>query len=916
MLTHEKAASDSASESGSRSNYTRGQSITEARRFLDALDAEAEARPAAAFAQAPDEPLPHVDDLAVTNAEFLAALAPPLEPEERLWCCHFAVTPAEATEKRLWGGFPLVRPAPDTPDRNSYFSVATLRPDAKGEHHRRKENFGRLWCVVLDDPTTLQGAIPPTWILQTSHNKVQVGYKLADPVADLGIARRLHQALTDAGHLGADTNGNNPVRYVRLPVGSNTKRNPPHRHRLTHWAPEVSETLDILIAGLGLDADAILNPPPEPPRAPVQPTLTEPAAWAIKAERIALDAALRTVNDPKLGRHQEIYSIGCRAARDGLPPEALEPALQAFAARMRPCDTNGVVTGVNWGVERQTIRDGYRTGTTDGIPEQVDSSGLTGQANAAASASEAPVETNPHEAALGPLAARGAGVSRPEWDRDRVLGALAYLDPTQYLGMGLRALHHASGGGLDGLDLVGAWLGADGADDTARVEAAWLALDPHPKKPITLRSIYKDARTQGWDGQPYRPPPPPLALVDLRTMRHMRPPPRYALDRLIPRELVTLLGAHGGAGKSMLALTIAAHVCCGRAWAGHSAVTGRTLYVTLEDSGAMVLDRLGRIVDAFGLDADAVTQGMTVLDGTGGDSALAIERPFARDLAPTRLLREVSDAAIGSALVVIDNASDAFAGDENNRVQVRGFMRMLGDIARRSGAGVLLLAHVDKAAAKYGALGNSYSGSTAWHNSARSRLALTEREGVIELAQEKLTVSKKADPVVLSWTDTGVLIPGTAGADAARAIIDASEDRAILACMQAAAEAGATVPTGETGPATTWHALSVYAECPERLRTNKPQFRAAVARVLRAGLIVRETYVNAARNSRERYVLTNSDPASVRVSSNQRGTDANQRPPCVSSTHRGVGIEATQNPAPSNQRKTPAKEERRHPWET
>lgn len=42
MLTHEKAASDSASESGSRSNYTRGQSITEARRFLDALDPEAE----------------------------------------------------------------------------------------------------------------------------------------------------------------------------------------------------------------------------------------------------------------------------------------------------------------------------------------------------------------------------------------------------------------------------------------------------------------------------------------------------------------------------------------------------------------------------------------------------------------------------------------------------------------------------------------------------------------------------------------------------------------------------------------------------------------------------------------------------------------------------------------------------------
>ncbi|NCC41607.1 MAG: DUF3987 domain-containing protein [Gammaproteobacteria bacterium] len=315
----------------------------------------------------------------VTNADFLAALSPALEPDERLWCCHFATPPNKATAAQ-WSGFPLVRPAPDTRDRNAYFSVATLRPDTNGEHHRRKENFGRLMCVVLDDPTTLQGEIPPTWILETSHNKVQVGYRLTDPVADLGVARRLHSALADAGHLGADQNGNNPLRYVRLPIGSNTKHDPPHPHRLIHWAPEVSVSLESLIAGLGLDAGAILNPPLEPPRAAAEPTTTDPTVWSIRAERIAMDAALRTITDPKLGRHAEIFALGCRAARDGLPFESLETALQTFAARMRPCDTNGVVSGINWEAERQAIQDGYIRGRADGIPAPADFTGLMDKA--------------------------------------------------------------------------------------------------------------------------------------------------------------------------------------------------------------------------------------------------------------------------------------------------------------------------------------------------------------------------------------------------------------------------------------------------------------------------------------------------------------------------------------------------------
>ena len=241
--------------------------------------------------------------------------------------------------------------------------------------------------------------------------------------------------------------------------------------------------------------------------------------------------------------------------------------------------------------------------------------------------------------------------------------------------------------------------------------------------------------------------------------------------------------------------------------------------------------------------------------------------------------------------MIIDNASDAFGGDENNRVHVRGFMRMLADIARETGAAVLLLAHIDKASAKYGALGNSYSGSTAWHNSARSRLALTEKDGAIEMVQEKLTIGRKADPLRLGWDDTGVLVPdGGAGAALAQGITDQADDNALRACFAAAAEAGVSVPAATTGPATTWHVLSDYPELPPQLKGNKSRFKAGIARLLRAGAIRSEDYRDHHRSPRVRLVLC--EGASVRqfaAVQNCNSTAANPHHPAAVNAAGGMG---------------------------
>ena len=70
----------------------------------------------------------------------------------------------------------------------------------------------------------------------------------------------------------------------------------------------------------------------------------------------------------------------------------------------------------------------------------------------------------------------------------------------------------------------------------------------------------------------------------------------------------------------------------------------------------------------------------------------------------------------GVGLVVVDNASDAYGGDEIQRRQVRAFMRSLAKVVRPTNGAVLLLAHVDKTTSrsKKADGGEGYSGSTAW----------------------------------------------------------------------------------------------------------------------------------------------------------------------------------------------------------
>src|SRR5262249_10916875 len=91
-------------------------------------------------------------------------------------------------------------------------------------------------------------------------------------------------------------------------------------------------------------------------------------------------------------------------------------------------------------------------------------------------------------------------------------------------------------------------------------------------------------------------------------------------------------------------------------------------------------------------------------------------------LQPTKLLSRLQEAAfdIRPRFIGIDNATDVFGGNENDRGQVRQFINtIMRGLALKTQSTVVMTAHPSAAGLSSG---SGTSGSTTWSNSFRSRL--------------------------------------------------------------------------------------------------------------------------------------------------------------------------------------------------
>lgn len=197
------------------------------------------------------------------NSVFLNQLAQGARKGSVLWTAAFIGNPDGHPG---WGGAPYEGPNREAVvdgygRQNSYFSVAALR-SADGHLRRTKACFDRLLAVVVDDADPAELLAPPSWVLETSPGRYQVGFFIDREDEQAGNAQLCTQLVTrlaSKGLIGGDKSGNNIARYVRLPVGQNQKpRASGHWDcKLKAWAPAVRYSLEDAAAALGINLDEV-----------------------------------------------------------------------------------------------------------------------------------------------------------------------------------------------------------------------------------------------------------------------------------------------------------------------------------------------------------------------------------------------------------------------------------------------------------------------------------------------------------------------------------------------------------------------------------------------------------------------------------------------------------------------------------
>jgi RecA-family ATPase len=334
------------------------------------------------------------------------------------------------------------------------------------------------------------------------------------------------------------------------------------------------------------------------------------------------------------------------------------------------------------------------------------------------------------------------------------------------------------------------------------------------------------------------------------------PPREWLVEGWVPDSTVTLLYGDGGTGKSLAVMQLAVAVATGRPWFGLPATAGPALYLTAEDDETELHRRIADIAAERGLTLADLAGGLTAISLAAADPALAVAGERDRiKFTPLWKALKAMIAEVKPRLVVLDTLADIFAGNENIRAQARAFIGALRAIAIENRTAIVVLAHPSRAglmAQGHNAAAGS-SGSTAWHNSVRSRLLLERDDRNADLRVLKIVKAnygRTGAELRLRWHDGAFVAEGGPDADAAEA---AEAEHVFLEMLDGYTTEGRSVGPNEGKN----YAPSVFSKDARSRAFDSKALAAAMNRLFAAGAI---RVVEVGPPSKRRAMIIRSEP--------------------------------------------------------
>jgi RecA-family ATPase len=338
----------------------------------------------------------------------------------------------------------------------------------------------------------------------------------------------------------------------------------------------------------------------------------------------------------------------------------------------------------------------------------------------------------------------------------------------------------------------------------------------------------------------------PIKWLDMsRWDREPVPERQWVVHNRVPLNQAGLFSGEGGTGKSIIELhKNVAHVA-GKDWLGSLPEKGPAFYIGAEDEEREIHIRLAAIAKHCSVTfADLISGGLHVLPLLGQDATLCFAGKSGR-VETTDLYRQLYQAAgdIKPKNISIDTLSRAFAGAENDRVQVYGFASHMQALAMAAGGSVTILSHPSLSGINSG---SGISGSTAWHGAFRFRqylIGIKPEAGeqpdtdLRQLEFRKNQYGPLGETIVLRYRNGLFLpLPGVASLD--KAAQEAKADDVFLDLLRRFAKENRNA-SDKSG---TNYAPALFAKEEEAKRAglNRKQLEAAMRRLFATGKIWNE----------------------------------------------------------------------------